>query len=83
MKVLKIKGAKTLKEAIKIIKQGGVVVCPTDTVYGLISDATNKKAVEKIFKIKKRAKEKFLPLFINSLNQAKEIAEISLEQKKL
>ncbi len=60
MRILKIT-KKNFKEIIKItvesIKEGKVIICPTDTVYGLICDATNKKAVEEIFKIKKRPKK--------------------------
>ena len=41
--------------AIKVLKEGGIILYPTDTVWGLGCDATNEKAVEKIFKIKQRA----------------------------
>ena len=58
-----------LKEIVKMIKQGKVLVFPTDTVYGLVCDATNKKAVEKIFKIKKRSKKKPIPIFVKNLKQ--------------
>jgi L-threonylcarbamoyladenylate synthase len=43
-----------IKKAAKIIKDGGLVVLPTDTVYGLACDATNPSAVAKVFYIKKR-----------------------------
>ena len=52
MKIIKIKSADAVEVVLKIIKEGGVVVCPTDTVYGFLADATNKIAVEKIYKIK-------------------------------
>ena len=58
----------TAKEIIKLIKQGKVIVCPTDTVYGLIADATNKKAVEKIFKIKKRSLKNPVPIFVKDIS---------------
>lgn len=44
----------SMDEAVKIIKDGGVVAFPTETVYGLGANALNKKAVSKIFVIKKR-----------------------------
>jgi len=72
----------TAKEITKLIKQGKVIVCPTDTVYGLIADATNKKAVEKIFKIKKRSFKKPIPIFIKNINQAKKLAKINKNQEK-
>ena len=52
MKVVKIKNKSAIKEAIKSLGVGGVIICPTDTVYGFLADASNKKAVEKIKKIK-------------------------------
>ena len=48
---------KEIKIALNILQNGGVIVCPTDTVYGLLANATNRKAVQKVFVIKKR-KEK-------------------------
>lgn len=64
-------------KAIAILKRGGVVIFPTDTVYGFLADASNRKAVEKIFKIKKRPKAKPLSLFIKDIQMADEIAVIS------
>jgi len=64
------------------LKKGKVVALPTDTVYGLIADATDKKAVEKVFKIKKRKKDKPLPFFINSLEMANDFATMDKKQKR-
>jgi L-threonylcarbamoyladenylate synthase len=85
MKILKVSPRnfqEAIKEAIKSIKRGKVIVCPTDTVYGLVCDATNKKAVEKIFKIKKRPKRKPLPIFVKDIKMAKRLAEIDKNQEK-
>ena len=71
-----------LKEAIKAIKHGKVIICPTDTVYGLIADATDKKAVEKVFKIKKRKKENPLPIFVKDVRMAKKLAKIDKKQEE-
>ena len=79
MKLSKI----SLNRAVRILKNGGVVVCPTDTVYGFLADASNKKAVDKIFKIKKRPRSKPLPIFVKDLKMAKELAEISEKQAKI
>jgi L-threonylcarbamoyladenylate synthase len=85
MEVLKI-NSKTLKKAVKTtalaIKEGKVVVCPTDTVYGLLADADNKIAVRKIFRIKKRRFQKPLPLFVRNLRTAKKLAYLSKSQEK-
>ena len=71
-----------INQIVKELKKGKVIVCPTDTVYGLIADATNKKAVEKVFKIKKRPKNKPLPIFVKDIKMAKKLAKINEEQEK-
>ena len=85
MVVLKI-NRKNFKEIVKItveaIKEGKVIICPTDTVYGLICDAGNKAAVRKIFKIKKRSFQKPISLFVKDFKTAKKIAKIDKNQGK-
>ena len=76
-----IKQKKALNKAILAIKRGKVIVCPTDTVYGFLADATNKKAVDKIFKIKKRPKQKPLPVFVQNFKMAKSISLIGKDQE--
>jgi len=71
-----------IKKAIKTIKEGGTIVFPTDTVYGLMADAADKKAVAKVFKIKNRKKIKPLPIFVNNLGTAKKLAIIDKKQEK-
>jgi len=56
-----------IKKAVEIILHGGVIVYPTDTCYGIGCDATNSMAIEKIFKIKGREKDKPLPLIASSI----------------
>jgi len=74
---------KALEKSIQVLNDGGVVIFPTDTVYGFLADASNKKAVEKVFKIKKRLRLKPLPVFIFNIKMAKELAEIGKEQEKI
>jgi len=71
-----------INKVIKVIKKGGVIVCPTDTVYGLIADATNEKAVKKVFQIKKRTFQKPIPVFVKDLKMAKQLARINKIQEK-
>jgi len=73
---------KVIKEVVEIIKAGGVIVCPTDTVYGLICDAANKRAVERIFKIKKRPKGKPIPIFVKNIKMAKKFVKLNKKQEK-
>jgi L-threonylcarbamoyladenylate synthase len=55
-----------IKNSLKILKDGGVILYPTDTVWGLGCDATNQKAVEKIFRIKARSECKSLIVLVDS-----------------
>jgi len=81
MKIIK-ENKKNIPQIISALKKGAVLVCPTDTVYGLICDAENKTALEKIFLIKKRDKSKPLLIFVDSLLSASKIALLSERQKK-
>jgi L-threonylcarbamoyladenylate synthase len=71
-----------LQKAASAIKSGLILVCPTDTVYGLIADATNKKAVARIYQIKKRSKHKLLPLFVKDIRMAKKFYRINPAQEE-
>ena len=44
----------TLKKAVEVLRQGGVILYPTDTIWGLGCDATNATAVQRIYDIKQR-----------------------------
>ena len=57
----------SLIQAIKTLRNGGVVVYPTETVYGLGCDPFNKQAVEKVYQIKGRDFNKPLPLIADSV----------------
>lgn len=59
------------KEVIKILKNGGVGVLPTDTLYGLVGLAVNKDAVERIYKLKKRGSNKPLIILISDIKDLK------------
>lgn len=69
--------------AIKVLKEGGVILYPTDTIWGLGCDATNEAAVEKIFKIKQRSDSKSLITLVSDLDMVgryvKEIPEIAIQ----
>ncbi|HBC77878.1 MAG TPA: threonylcarbamoyl-AMP synthase [Bacteroidales bacterium] len=54
-----------LRQALNVLIKGGIILYPTDTIWGLGCDATNQDAVEKIFKIKKRRESKSLIILVN------------------
>lgn len=47
-----------IKKALEVLKNGGIILYPTDTIWGIGCDATNEKAVDRIYKIKKRQDSK-------------------------
>ncbi len=55
-----------IKNALKVLRAGGVILYPTDTVWGLGCDATNAEAVSKIYSIKRREDSKSLIILVNS-----------------
>jgi L-threonylcarbamoyladenylate synthase len=64
-----------LETGVKILKQGGIVVLPTDTVYGLGADAFQPAAVERIYKVKERPRNLAFPLLIADTSQLTAVAE--------
>ena len=78
---MKHKIIKYSKNSIRLLKQsledGNIIAVPTDTVYGLIADAYNEKAVNKIFKTKLRPKKLPLIIFVSSIEEAKKIGHFS------
>ncbi len=64
-----------IKKALEVLRNGGTILYPTDTVWGLGCDATNKKAVNKIFDLKKRAESKSLIILLDSINRLNEYVE--------
>src|SRR5680860_1375363 len=79
-KVIKVDSTPTKKiieEAVKVLEKGGLVIYPTETLYGIGVDATNQKAVDKLLTYKTRREGKPLSIAVNSLQMAKEYVEIN------
>lgn len=57
-----------VNEAVKVLKEGGVILYPTDTVWGIGCDATNEEAVKKVFEIKRRSGAKSLVVLAENLD---------------
>ena len=55
-----------IQETIEILKQGGLILYPTDTVWGIGCDATNANAVQKLYKLKQRQDNKALICLVNN-----------------
>lgn len=54
---------------LRVLKAGGIILYPTDTIWGLGCDATNEQAVDKIFALKSRADNKALIIFLKNASQ--------------
>jgi L-threonylcarbamoyladenylate synthase len=61
-----MKRAEDIQNAIDVMKRGGVILYPTDTVWGIGCDATNEEAVAKVYKIKHRDDSKALICLVDS-----------------
>jgi L-threonylcarbamoyladenylate synthase len=70
-----------LKKALDVLRQGGVILYPTDTIWGLGCDATNPDSVKRIFELKKREDAKSMLVLIenpNMLNSyVREVPEVA------
>jgi len=53
-----------IEKAVSVLKKGGIIIYPTDTVWGIGCDATKNKAVQEIFKLKKRLSQKSMIVLI-------------------
>ena len=69
--------SKNILKASKILQEGGIVVFPTETVYGIGANALNDKAVEKIYAAKKRPQNNPLIVHVENLERARCIAHFS------
>ena len=66
-----------IKKVVQILKDGGVIAYPTDTIYGIGCDIFNKKGIEKIYQIKKREKNKPMSFICADLSDISQYAIVS------
>jgi len=64
-----------MEQAIDILKKGGLVAFPTDTVYGLGANCLDEAAVAKIYEAKKRPRHLALPLLLSHVSQMESVAQ--------
>ena len=86
MKVIRIdlnkNYSEALKEEVAVLEWGGIIVCPTDTLYGIGCNALDEKAVKRIFEIKERPLSKPLPIIVRNIKWAKELAYVGRKNEK-
>ena len=87
MKVLKVNPdnleKEVIKEIVEVIKKGGIIVYPTDTVYGLGVNALDRKAVKRVFEIKGRDFKKPVSIIVRDVEMAKKVASFGREIEKI
>ena len=64
---------KTLSKALNVLKIGGLILYPTDTIWGIGCDATNSEAISKVFDLKRRLESKALISLVANKKQLMEI----------
>ena len=72
-----------LKRAAEILRGGGIVIYPTDTLYGIGADATNDAAKERIFGVKGRESSKTFLACFSGIEQAREYVKVSNDARKI
>ncbi|WP_267401527.1 MULTISPECIES: L-threonylcarbamoyladenylate synthase [unclassified Chryseobacterium] len=65
-----------MENIVNILKSGGTILYPTDTIWGIGCDATNIEAVNKIFDIKKREKNKSMIILVESEKRLQDLVDV-------
>lgn len=72
-----------IKKTVEVLKAGGVILYPTDTIWGIGCDASNQKAVDKVYKLKKRIEGKSLLILVDTPDRiqqyVKEVDPLALD----
>jgi L-threonylcarbamoyladenylate synthase len=76
-----------ISKALEVLRSGGVILYPTDTIWGLGCDATNPEAVKKIYTLKKRADNKSMIILVDTPNRInsyiEEVPDIAFDLMEL
>lgn len=74
---------KEIEKVVTILKDGGVVIFPTDTVYGVGCRFDNQDAVNRLYKIKGAPQAQFFPILVSKITQVKRLAKVNNSAEKL
>ena len=76
-----------VKKAVEVMRKGGVILYPTDTVWGIGCDATNPEAVKRVYEIKRRADSKALICLVDSEDRlaryVRNVADVTWDMMEL
>jgi len=82
LKLTKNNTTKILKITLKVLRSGGLVIFPSDTVYGVLVDVTSEKAVRKLIEFKNRPAGKAISVFVSDFKMMKNLVKINEKQLK-
>lgn len=74
---------KIITEALDVLREGGIVLYPTDTIYGLGVSINDENALKKLYKIKKRSLDKPVSICVSKMNMISQVAYLDLNLKKM
>ena len=77
MELISALDSKAPDKAAAVLKKGGLIIYPTDTIYGLGADASNEAAIRKIFEIKKRGSRKPVHIVVADIVGAERFVELT------
>lgn len=73
-----------MDQVVNVFSKGGLVIMPTDTIYGILGDATNEEAIKKVFAVKNRDDNKPLLILVNGIDMLKRyVVDINNLENKL
>jgi len=72
-----------LQRCINVLRHGGLIVAPSDTVYGLVCDATNEEAVKKLIAVKNRPWGKPISVFTDGFEMIESLVETTSHEATL
>ncbi len=72
-----------VEEARKVIRAGGIAIYPTETAYGIGADALDPEAVEKVYEMKQRPREKGLTVIVNDMKMAEKYGALTDLEREL
>jgi L-threonylcarbamoyladenylate synthase len=65
-----------VKKSISVLRKGGIILYPTDTIWGIGCDATNELAVKKVFELKNRPSSKAMVILVSEISQLEFYASV-------
>ena len=73
---------KELEEVVQILKADGIVIFPTETVYGIGGNALSNDVVDRVYAAKKRPRDKAVNIMVSSIEQVEKYAEITCDLER-